>query len=1115
MSDFCTSGNTQTETGDSQQSCLSKNPLVRDGVSQQQRLLKTLLPSYVDVDERSMKDLIRFVYELGEEIQYYEYDNITATVMKDTWDIFFQITDEEWDQFDLDQYLNKLKIQKDTQVHLALFFGFLYVFKIAQDDLNTLTKRHLDFYYRDVLQLKENPAVPDKAAVIFHLAKNVKDYLIKAGTKLKAGKDDTGVERIYEVIDDIVINKAKVTDLKAVFANIHDRLNDDLPGLQNDNRLYASSIANSSDGEGAKIENEELSWKTFGEPVFSEAGGVFTADRLQPEIGFAFASPILFLAEGERVITIELTFSSNIGLSGALQNDHFKVKLSGEEEWLEAVAENALDTQSDGNKIILKRTLKENLPAVVAYDEETLIQPYKTQWPVIQVLLNNEKNHDPFVYKLLKGLTPQSVNINVHVTGVKDLILQNDFSVLDPSKPFVPFGNRPYVGSKFYIGSWEVFQKQLSLLKVKFQWNDLPSGTFGNYYTNYDSIPSSSTDPVPSTSRKNTSFKIDIKALDKKTWVSLLSGNQTNLFTYSNGNAVGDANGLPSAGSYSLINTIDASKLSAISRDKKLNDFEEYDINTQKGFIRVTLKSVDFGHSKFPNAYAKQAIELAKESSAAWAQLPNTPYTPSLQELSLEYESNVSFSFDNENASLENSEQFFYHEPFGVKEVIKKSSTVNLLPQFNDEGNLYIGISDLVPPQSLSLLFQVSEGSANPQRDIQEVDWAILSNNDWVPFDKKTILSDSTNGLLTSGIIQFAIPEEASKNNTLLPSEYFWLKASVTEQSDAISKLIDIRAQAVMVKFEDNNNDPDHLRIPLPADSIKKLLKSNSAIDKLEQPYASFGGKVMEESRDYYTRVSERLRHKNRAITIWDYEHMILQQFPSVYKVKCINHTRFEGTLVNYSEMAPGHVTLVVVSNVQNKNAVDPLRPMTSLATLDSINEYIDALNPMSALIHVENPIYEEIKVSFKVKFFSSEIGFYTNRLEQELREFLSPWSSHCPADITFGGKIHKSVIINFIEERSYVDYLSCFKMYHIVPLDPENDPTKDIDEAIATTAVSILGSADEHEILQIDTSVDCCDCPDNEVASTAQIATADDCSCYPEITSIEEPTETDFIDLS
>jgi hypothetical protein len=138
---------------------------------------------------------------------------------------------------------------------------------------------------------------------------------------------------------------------------------------------------------------------------------------------------------------------------------------------------------------------------------------------------------------------------------------------------------------------------------------------------------------------------------------------------------------------------------------------------------------------------------------------------------------------------------------------------------------------------------------------------------------------------------------------------------------------------------------------------------------------------------------------------------------------------------------------------------------MTSLDTLTEIEEYLKTIISKSVELHVKNPIYEEIKVDFNVKFRFSETGFYTQKLIQDIKEFLAPWSSDCGADITFGGRIHKSKILNFVEERSYVDYVTCFKMYHIVPSDPDNNPNKDVEEAQATTAISILGSADDHTI--------------------------------------------------
>jgi hypothetical protein len=62
--------------------------------------------------------------------------------------------------------------------------------------------------------------------------------------------------------------------------------------------------------------------------------------------------------------------------------------------------------------------------------------------------------------------------------------------------------------------------------------------------------------------------------------------------------------------------------------------------------------------------------------------------------------------------------------------------------------------------------------------------------------------------------------------------------------------------------FEDNENDPQHLKQALPASTISKLIKPNAAIKSVTQPYASFGGQMKEESNSFYTRVSERLRLK-------------------------------------------------------------------------------------------------------------------------------------------------------------------------------------------------------------------------------------------------------------
>ena len=59
-----------------------------------------------------------------------------------------------------DEYLTaSLEDYPSHQPHMTLFLTFLKLFSIVQEQMNGITERMLDFYYRDVLQLEEKPSV--------------------------------------------------------------------------------------------------------------------------------------------------------------------------------------------------------------------------------------------------------------------------------------------------------------------------------------------------------------------------------------------------------------------------------------------------------------------------------------------------------------------------------------------------------------------------------------------------------------------------------------------------------------------------------------------------------------------------------------------------------------------------------------------------------------------------------------------------------------------------------------------------------------------------------------------------------------------------------------------
>ena len=115
--------------------------------------------------------------------------------------------------------------------------------------------------------------------------------------------------------------------------------------------------------------------------------------------------------------------------------------------------------------------------------------------------------------------------------------------------------------------------------------------------------------------------------------------------------------------------------------------------------------------------------------------------------------------------------------------------------------------------------------------------------------------------------------------------------------------------------------------------------------------------------------------------------------------------------------------------------------------------------------LHVKNPAFEEVHVAFRVRLRDGfDETFSVKQLQQAVTRFLSPWAFADGAGPSFGGKIYKSVLINFVEDQPSVDYVTDFQLFH-----PASGPA-DRTEVVGTKAVSILVSAPaaQHSILVI-----------------------------------------------
>ncbi|MBW8331727.1 MAG: baseplate J/gp47 family protein [Prolixibacteraceae bacterium] len=970
--------------------------------------------------------------------------------------------------------------------HYALFLSFLMLFRFTQTHSNTITQRHLDFYYKEVLRLQPRKAEANKVHVLGELAKQVDSYLLKQGTLLKAGKDSLKKDVNYQLDADTVFNKAKVAQLKTFYKAAGDDSIKE-PGTstvkQNNNgRVFASPATNTDDGIEAKLTSANKEWQPYVHKVYKEA----ELERIampKAQLGFALASHYLYLTEGERKVFVRLVMNNNSALNGK----HIECYLTAEKEWYKV---ESLTIASSGKKLSdgttncaeISFTIPGSAPAIVNYNAAKHGGTFNVALPMLKIYLVND-DASIYEYDALKDIIITQTEIRVEVgmegshsqNGLKNLQLSNDFGALDASKPFMPFGGMPKKDSGFVIGSKEIISKKNTAVKLNIEWAELPDAASKIKYEINDGTGTA----TPSCTPQMLSGGKWISNSDESSIASstaLFSGIDQKVQLFASGQVIPEGVTVNYAEDYGQLNA-----------------------SSVNGFVRLTLAS-SFGHSEYIRDLSVYLIEKTADGTDTIEVEPVEPYTPKIKSLYASYSAWCANDLLTATESDFNSREinFFHIYPFGDGEqhkYLNPAENVYLLPQFKhkDEtkshiGEFYIGIEYLNPNEGVNILFQVMEGTTNPTiaKPTEHLSWAFLSNNIWIEF-KSSDYSDNTLQLVQSGIISFAIPDEATTTNTILPTGYIWLRAAVTEAAEAVCDLISVDAQATVATFVNAENADDFLNTALPAGTVAKLKIPDASVKKITQPYSSFGGRPKENDDHFYIRVSERLRHKARAITVWDYEHLVLEAFPEIYKVKCLNHTQIEDGV--YHEVKPGYVSIITIPSQQNHNDANPLKPYTQQSTLTNIENFLRKRISCFVNLRACQPRFEEVRLEFSLKLFDQykDFTFYSEKLKEEITQFLSPWAFGNTSAIDFGGKIYKSVLINFIEERYYVDFITDVFMYVTVDDTTTNEST-DMDEISASTARSILVSApaskhDIHELTLVDTNAE-----DNCIDKTMKI---------------------------
>ncbi len=1000
-------------------SCEHTNPLSRQGTSQSDRDSAALSPEKVKLHDLGPNEWMEFAEEYAKHVNYYSPGNI-------------QQPSGDWQNF-FEQRQESLNISADytggdTDPYLGLFIAFLKLLNFPQKSLNELPRKHLNYYYRDVLRLKEKPYRPDKVHALFELAKNARDTLVEEGTLLDAGNDTDGNPLRYKLTSPLVVNHSKVEAIKSVFTD--------------DGFLRFAHNARHPEGKNDNPD-EQTTWSAFGDKSWQKA-----------DLSFYMASPVLFLKESERTITVRLKFDDTTDFSGI----EMKAAVTTEEEWLSF---DNVSPEVNDKEIKLDINLKADDDPVTGYDEKVHESGLKTDHPALKITFT-----DPEDYTLIRDLELEEATISVEVKEVKTLHLRNELGNLDPSKPFMPFGPQPKIDSKLSVAFDEMAGKPVTNIGLNLHWLNLPDD-FTDHYSAYEDLiemPLKMTMKatfVPIEEEPN-NFQDRSKASFSKYFRHSLkpgSGPHTpSLYQHTP-----QADEVLKKEFVDQIKPISEQKI-PVKEDPKDPLRKEYKVDVNSNYsdskdpfklfpddstvtnikisgapVATSDPNVDlrlkksFFHDLYPKVYLKATINADGNIEAD--DIPNPPYTPLLDELTLDYTAEVTIDTDTSGYAAEDAKiTLFRQHPFGTEHVTERNPS--LLPDYR-ENSLFIGLKGLKPGNNLNLLFQVDEGSENPEHshfeDGEEPKWWVLTSDKWHELEGSAIVRNNTNNFLRSGIVELQIPREATHEHSLMPSGLSWLCIRLKEkkQTDSVPKFINIHAQVAEAVFEDNENGKDHLENSLPAESISQLVYRRSSVKSVEQPYSSFGGAQPESSASFYRRVSERLRHKNRAVSIWDYEHLVLEEFSEIYKVKCLNHTQSSGD--NLNQLAPGQITLVLVPKLPESSSPARFYPKASQDLMDRVHNFLKPKMSLHTNLHVVNPDYEKISFEFGVKFKSGlDFNYHKNRAEEDLKKLLTPWMFDHSEEIRFGESFYKYEIIHYLESLGYIEFVEKFSMVHI-----------------------------------------------------------------------------------
>jgi hypothetical protein len=923
------------------------------------------------------------------------------------------------------RFLIKESLEKNAnhESQIGLLLSFLQLFKHVQEDINRIPERQLLYYYEQILGQKRRAQISDDAHVYAIVDSEVSEILIPEKSIILAGQNQEGFDLKYQVVQSTIVSNLRLVGLSTLFISRNQAID---PGtnFQTVSGIYSKTI---------NLEDFSESFPALGEEQRFLGDQEKTMEEV--DLGFAIASPTLRLKGGERKVSLEFKFlaeSYQYFLAMLLSVAKNKQRLPEEIFYqifknsvhIEYTSENgwhSLETFEfvppqdwNTNGFVLRFELSPAEPPVIVYQEDIHGLGYAVNQPILKLIFRSQDTFHP--YSFLQFLEMEEVKVEVEVNHLKHLTVHSNYGSLDHSIPFDFLGPSPKMGSYLLIGNDEIFCKQLDELKIGWTFHSLPlTGDIAHYFRGY---------PYGIT---NDSFQLSIQALSDFRFMPLDASraDHVSLFEIKDGQV----------DEKRVLNTIDLTKLD-IFPDYEIeeDEIQEKSIDQKTGFIKLELVSpaMGFGFEVYSDVYNKSVTEstnkqIEKPKEGFYLDIPNEPFSPLVKDIYIDYKASSTFhflgtkSFKNKDDYHEN---FIQIHPFGKKYLIKNGLVFDksLMPYFEFQGALFIGLQAPKFPREFSLFFVLGKNDKWSYGEMPQLEWSYLSSDHWKSFNNDNLLFDHTEGLTRSGIISFKSPSDISDQNHVMPGSTYWICCKTKNNADLASKISHVYLNGFLVKG-DLQEGIIHPEV-LPPFSVQSFENNIPGILEIVQPLSSIRGRAKESSGDFMVRVSETLRHKNRAITKWDIEKILIQKFQWLGLIKVFGNFGYE------NHVKPGQLTIVGIPKIDNTDSF--FLPKMTPGQIKEIEGFLhQAISPF-VNFKVINPQYEFILVKGKIKFKSIDTGQLLKTLYNDLLKTICPWFYKDISLVFSNREGKKSEILNFINTRSYVDFITGFSVAHL-----------------------------------------------------------------------------------